>query len=266
VPLALAVFVAALAGCATATPAPDRALDDARAALAAGEHGRAIELLVPHLGRGGEAPLLLARARHGQAEQMLGAGPAAPANARAALDQLALALPLAGPDPALSAEIRTAQSQVVALLAQEEARLAAAASPGPAAITAPPAPPPAPAPRPPRPPRPRPAAPGELYTVAQRKSFDGSGNSGSFASCVDVQVLGAGGPVAGAVIGVNNGEHSYQSQTDAGGYAGRCGLGPSNWSVVLFWTPAEGSIVGATTTVYLNGAPEQRAAVVFQRR
>jgi hypothetical protein len=67
------------------------------------------------------------------------------------------------------------------------------------------------------------------------------------------------------VIEVNNGDHSYQSQTDAGGYTGRCGLGASTWSVVLVWTPAGGAS-GVTTTVYLSGGPEQRAAVVFQER
>jgi hypothetical protein len=112
--------------------------------------------------------------------------------------------------------------------------------------------------------RPQPSAEAApAYGVAQRKSFDGSGNSGQYASCIDVQVLGPAGPVGGAVIGINNGEHSYQNQTDAAGYAGRCGLGASTWSVVLFWAP--GGIVKSTaTTVYLSGAPEQRAAAVFQ--
>jgi hypothetical protein len=114
--------------------------------------------------------------------------------------------------------------------------------------------------------RPRPAAPAApAYSVAQRNSFDGSGNSGQYASCVDVQILGPAGPVSGAVIGINNGEHSYQNQTDDQGYTGRCGLGASTWSVVLFWTPA-GSVKGVATTIYVSGAPEQRAAVVFQGR
>ncbi|MGQ9925496.1 MAG: hypothetical protein ACUVS4_01375 [Chloroflexaceae bacterium] len=104
------------------------------------------------------------------------------------------------------------------------------------------------------------------FSVVQRKSFDGSGNTGQFASCIDIQVLGPGGPIAGAVLGINNGDHSYQNQTDASGYAGRCGLGASTWSVVLFWTPQTGNVAGATTTVYLNGAPDQRAAVVFRAR
>ncbi|MCS6882004.1 MAG: hypothetical protein RMK84_08100 [Oscillochloridaceae bacterium] len=119
---------------------------------------------------------------------------------------------------------------------------------------------PTPAPRPPA------RSTGPAFSVVQRKSFDGSGNSGQFASCIDIQVLGPGGPIPGAVLGINNGEHSYQNQTDASGYTGRCGLGASTWSVVLFWTPQTGSVSSATTTVYLNGAPEQRAAVVFRSR
>ncbi|MCX7789790.1 MAG: hypothetical protein N2378_04050 [Chloroflexaceae bacterium] len=146
-------------------------------------------------------------------------------------------------------------------------RLASKLNP-PASTTTPATPTPAalPLPRPTVAPRPPARSPGSAFGVAQRKSFDGSGNSGQFASCIDIQVLGPGGPIAGAVLGINNGDHSYQNQTDAGGYTGRCGLGASTWSVVLFWTPQTGSVSGATTTVYLNGAPDQRAAVVFRAR
>lgn len=111
---------------------------------------------------------------------------------------------------------------------------------------------------------PEPAQPG--FAVAQRKSFEGSGASGRYESCIDVQILGHGGPIGGAVVGINNGEHSYQSQTDAGGYTGRCGLGASTWSVVIFWLPPDRTVQGVATTVYLSGAPEQRAAVVFQEQ
>lgn len=143
-------------------------------------------------------------------------------------------------------------------------------SPAPtSAPTAPPAPTSAPT-APPAAPRPRPTAqpipPAPTFAIATRTSFDGSGVSGQFASCIDVQVLGRAGPVGGAVIGINNGEHSYQDQTDAGGYSGRCGLGASTWSVVLFWAPGGGPAQPVATTVYVSGAPEQRAAVVFQER
>ncbi|MEI6181583.1 MAG: hypothetical protein WCP31_12560, partial [Chloroflexales bacterium] len=106
----------------------------------------------------------------------------------------------------------------------------------------------------------------QAYALTTRKSFEGSGNSGQFASCIDVKIVGRNGPVNGAVIGINNGDHSYQNQTDQNGYAGRCGLGASTWSVVLFWTPNGGQARGAATTVYVSGAPEQRAATVFQER
>ncbi len=104
------------------------------------------------------------------------------------------------------------------------------------------------------------------FAVTARKSFDDSAPSGQYAACIDIQVLGRNGPLGGAVVGINNGEHSYQNQTDANGYTGRCGLGASTWSVVLFWAPPDHSVAGAATTVWVNGAPEQRAAVVFQEQ
>lgn len=138
---------------------------------------------------------------------------------------------------------------------------------GQAPVAAAPRPAPTSRPAPPAHPRPAPTnQPAPRFSVAQRRSFDSSGNSGQYASCIDVQVLGRSGPVGGAVIGINNGDHSYQNQTDAGGYTGRCGLGASSWSVVLFWAPPGGEVQGAATTVYLSGAPDQRAAVVFQER
>lgn len=214
---------------------------------------------------------------------------------RRALDQVELALAVAIEEHELRPDLRSAEADLVARLeqlagggAQEEGRVTpsgaapaagvlsnAPASPGraegasatpipgraeggPAASDGPVAATGA------RPRTPAPAAPG--YAVATRKSFEGSGNSGQYASCIDVQILGRDGPVAGAVIGINNGDLSYQDQTDQGGYSGRCGLGASTWSVVLFWTPGGGQAQGAATTVYLSGAPEQRAAVVFQQR
>ncbi len=160
--------------------------------------------------------------------------------------------------------------QAMALQASDAARSCverlASKLPPPVATTAPVTPAALPSQRPTVAPRPPTRSAGAAFGVVQRKSFDGSGNSGQFASCIDVQVLGPGGPIAGAVLGINNGDHSYQNQTDASGYAGRCGLGASTWSIVLFWTPQTGNVAGATTTVYLNGAPDQRAAVVFRAR
>lgn len=271
-----ASLILLLGACGAAEAGPDE-LAEARAALSRGESERAVELVAPEAGKGGEAALLLARARAALARERLAAAPDDPVAQRAALDQLALALPLAA-DPGLRAELLATRAELAALLTAADSAAAASADTAPtsepgAAATATPAaeapaatPLPAPivAPRLPRRPPPT-AVPVVTYGVARRQSFEGSGNSGAFASCIDIQVVGPGGPVAGAVLGINNGEHSYQNQTDANGYTGRCGLGASTWSVVLFWTPGEGDLRGAVTTIVLSGAPEQRGVVVFQR-
>jgi hypothetical protein len=268
---ARALFVLLLSvlvwGCGASTDAASsETVGAGRAALARGEHEDAIELLVAESGQGGEAALLLARARADHARALLAAAPDEPAAQRAALDQLSLALPLAADDEALQAEIRATQDELARLLTAETppSESLPATTATPAAPPAQPTSPPAIA-APPRRAAPT-ARPAPSYRVVQRQSFEGSGNSGAFASCVDLQVIGANGPVAGAVLGINNGDLTYQNQTDANGYAGRCGLGASTWSVVLFWTPGEGNVRGAVTTIYLNGAPEQRGIAVFQLR
>lgn len=277
--IALLAIAVALVACGAPPPTPQPArgaLAEAATAIRSGEHGRAIELLAPHTGADGQVTLLLAHARAGLARSRRVAAPTSPAALRAALDQVSLALPLAGGDQALRAELLAAQQELADLLAQEDARRATqggAAAAGQPPTDQPPAQaPPSPSPRPANP-APRAAQPPAhsaaqqaAFAVVERKSYDGSGNSGTFASCVDIQILGPGGPVAGAVVGINNGEHSYQNQTDGNGYTGRCGLGASTWSIVLFWTPADGAVKGAATTIYVNGTPEQRAAVVFKRR
>lgn len=196
-------------------------------------------------------------------------GPATGAALRRSFDQVELALAVVPPDHGRRGELLAAEGDLAGRLAQLAAQPAAPTAqasdptPAPELTATPTADPTAAAAA--RPAAPRPARPpSSTYTVTTRKSFEGSGASGQFASCIDVQILGRDGPVAGAVLGINNGEHSYQDQTDQNGYSGRCGLGASTWSVVLFWTPGAGQVRGAATTVYLSGAPEQRAAVVFQ--
>ncbi|HMQ30077.1 MAG TPA: hypothetical protein PKD53_05080 [Chloroflexaceae bacterium] len=221
----------------------------------------------------------------GPAEQALaayGAAVAPPSDravVRRALDQVSLALAVAPAGHPLRGDLDAAQGDLVARLAQpagegsnERGAAPADEPPGP---SAPAGGSPQPMPAPPSPtagaPPARPRSPEQAistpsdFAVVTRKSFDGSGVSGQFASCIDVQILGRDGPVGGAVVGINNGDHSYQDQTDPGGYSGRCGLGASTWSVVLFWTPEGGPAQPVATTVYVSGAPEQRAAVVFQR-
>lgn len=192
-------------------------------------------------------------------------GPSDAATLWRAFDQVELALAMApagrGRDELLAAEGKLVEQLA---LIEEEARTTPLDVPTPvptappAGVASTPTAVTAPARR-----MPTPTAAAPAFTVAGRKSFEGSGASGQFASCIDVQVLDDGAPVAGAVLGINNGDLSYQNQTDRGGYSGRCGLGASTWSVVLFWTPARGAVQGAATTIYLSGAPEQRGAVVF---
>ncbi|GAB4442057.1 MAG: hypothetical protein OHK0015_40120 [Chloroflexi bacterium OHK40] len=230
----------------------------AGAALDQGEHARAIDLLGPLASRDADSARLLARARSALVSGVL-AAPATPAELRAALDLVLLARPLAAGEPGLTATLRVQEQELLGRLAALTAPVEQPSAP----VLAPPTPQPAPTVARPTVPTRTPVPPS--FGVVQRRSFDGSGASGQFASCIDVQVLGPQGPVGGAVLGINNGQHNYQNQTDQNGYAGRCGLGASTWSVVLFWTPS-GDVQGATTTVYVSGAPEQRAAVVFQAR
>lgn len=264
----LILIWALLAGCGAARPeGEDRSATDvaaARAALAAGDAAGAIALAGPLSGENMEARGVLAEARLAHGSTLVAEAGGAAEPLRAALDQFNLALadaPATGP---LREEILARQRETLALLEPPPAPAATAvAQPEPGPAAAPVAAQPRPAPRP----DPRPAQPATpSFGVVQRNSFEGAGNSGQYESCIDIQVLGQGGPIAGAVIGINNGEHSYQNQTDGNGYTGRCGLGASTWSVVLFWAPPDRSISGAATTVYVSGAPEQRAAVVFQER
>jgi hypothetical protein len=156
--------------------------------------------------------------------------------------------------PGAAEQITAARAVAAAILEQTPAESAPAAVQPAVAATATHQPTPTPD---------RPAAvPG--FGVTRRVSFEGSGDSGAFAACIDVQVIGVTGPVAGAVVGINNGDLHYQNQTNAAGYTGRCGLGASTWTVVLFWVPGHEALAGAQTTVYLNGAEEQRGEVVFE--
>lgn len=244
-------MLALLVGCSgveqverIAPPSAPAALPQARAAMETGQYAAAVALAGPWATTSPEAAKIVVETRMSWAEAILREQPEAAR--RAAIDQLSLAIAVA-PEGELRERIAARMGEIAAETAPVPA-LETPAPPRPHAQTATPTPPVRP-----------------TYVVAQRKSFEGSGESGQFSSCVDVQVVGVDGPVEGAVIGVNNGEHSYQSQTDAGGYTERCGLGASTWSVVLFWTPGSGDS-GVATTVYLSGAPEQRAAVVFQER
>lgn len=132
-----------------------------------------------------------------------------------------------------------------------------------------PTPVPTPTPRPPRNPNPSPAGGyrasiGRNYPEVQGKS------SGAYQSCITGRVVrknGAG--VGGAVGNVNNGSARITWTTNAAGEFAACGLGYSNWAVVLDYVPpGSGSLTGQVVVsgVWVNGNADQIATVLFQER
>ena len=93
-------------------------------------------------------------------------------------------------------------------------------------------------------------------------------NSNQFSSCVNGRVLRAdGSPVAAASGNVNNGISPVNWTTNGDGYFSVCGLGFSNWGVVLYYIPGPGLRSEAVVNgVWVDGTPGQQAFVVFQAR
>lgn len=98
--------------------------------------------------------------------------------------------------------------------------------------------------------------------------FQPGEQTGQNSSCVSGRVVFAdGSPVAAAAGNINNGNTSLDWVANGNGEFGKCGLGWSNWAVVLYYIPAPGltnavSIPG----VWVNGTSEQSAYVVFEGR
>jgi hypothetical protein len=140
--------------------------------------------------------------------------------------------------------------------------------PTPAPTLIPPTPVPQPLPQPnPNPiPQPQPQPQVRYFSAAPVVSYAGSGDSGRFESCVTGSVTGSEGPIVGAVVNVNNGTNSFDATTGGGGNFRVCGLGATNWTVVLYFVP--GTPIGnqPAVTVYVNGLPEQHAVVSFTQR
>jgi hypothetical protein len=98
-------------------------------------------------------------------------------------------------------------------------------------------------------------------------SYPGTGDSGQGQSCIDVQVLGWGNvPIAGAAVQINNAHAWHHAVTDGNGYTWFCNLYASNWTVLLEWVPPDAAVANASTVVYVNGSPGQRAGVNFVER
>lgn len=88
-------------------------------------------------------------------------------------------------------------------------------------------------------------------------------------SCISGTVVSADGkPIAGAVGNVNNAAAFLNWTTDASGRYSVCGLGWSNWAVVLDYVPGEPGLSRqvAIGGVWLDGTSQQQAIIVFRER
>lgn len=126
--------------------------------------------------------------------------------------------------------------------------------------------PPTPTPRPTPRATPRPTTPPtRIFNGVPVRSYPGSGNNGTFASCISGRVTYGGAAIAGASLEVNNGPaNRFSATTNSNGDYRVCGLGASNWSVVLFFVPGNPPIGNnPAIVVYVNGNAAQEALVNF---
>ncbi len=119
-----------------------------------------------------------------------------------------------------------------------------------------------------KPAAPPPADPRLSFAGYIQTGYPGGANSGQFSACINGRVLHAdGSPVAAASGNVNNGASALNWTTNSDGYFSACGLGYSNWGVVLYFVPGPGLRSEAVVNgVWLDGSPGQQAFVVFQAR
>jgi hypothetical protein len=120
---------------------------------------------------------------------------------------------------------------------------------------------------PPAPPTPTPL-PVVGFAARIDVNFLGSGNSGQFTSCVAGRVYRAnGGLYQGAQVNVNNGPvNSFNARTGRDGVYRVCGLGASNWSVVLRGAPGVRLAQQTVKVVYVNGSAQEAIVNFFQQR
>jgi hypothetical protein len=120
---------------------------------------------------------------------------------------------------------------------------------------------------PPPPPTPTPL-PVVRFTARIDVNFVGSGNSGQFTSCVAGRVYRPnGGLYQGAQVNVNNGPvNSFNARTGRDGVYRVCGLGASNWSVVLRSAPGVQLAQQTVKVVYVNGSAQEAIVHFFQQR
>lgn len=104
---------------------------------------------------------------------------------------------------------------------------------------------------------------GLRFKVRVDVSYPGSGNAQTYKSCVAGHVSGIKKVYAGVTVNVNNGpDNSYTTLTGEDGVYRVCGLGASNWSVVIKKVPGQRLSKEPVGVVYVNGG-DQEAIVNF---
>lgn len=114
-----------------------------------------------------------------------------------------------------------------------------------------------------------PSAPSYEGSIARH--FPNTANSGDNRSCINGNVKRRNGArVSGATIKILlNGSVKQIQYTNGSGDYSACGLGYSQWSVVLDSIPANAGGLASSVTVlgvWLNGSPQQLAGVNFRER
>jgi hypothetical protein len=101
------------------------------------------------------------------------------------------------------------------------------------------------------------------------RSFPGSGQSGRRDSCLAGRVVNRRNVgIANALLYANNGAtNTARFATNRNGDFYYCGLGDSNWSVVLTYIPGQARLARqVVAVVYVNGSREHEAVIHFRER
>lgn len=112
-------------------------------------------------------------------------------------------------------------------------------------------------------------APTRSFRTQLVQTFPDTGSSGLGQSCVSGRVRDrSDAGISEAVVYVNNGVYTSPSTpTDQSGRYEICGLGYSEWSVVLTYIPGPLELTRqAVGRTFLNGSPDQRAIIDFVER
>lgn len=110
---------------------------------------------------------------------------------------------------------------------------------------------------------------GRIFRAIPQRTYPPGAQTDQQQSCISGTVVRSNGtPISGAVGNVNNAAVFFNWTTNREGRFSVCGLGWSNWAVVLDYIPdrpglsQQVSIAG----IWLDGTPQQQAIVVFRER